>query len=88
MHEDPAHLLRGTVEVRARIWGERVGCAGDSVTVLIGQRGDYRPPARQAVDYGNTLGAWPEKHILGTRLVPNENGRHWPSRHEAERAAT
>jgi 3',5'-cyclic-AMP phosphodiesterase len=23
------------------------------------------------------IGAWPEKHILGTQLGPNKNGRKW-----------
>ena len=25
----------------------------------------------------DSVGAWPEKHILGTQLGPNRNGRHW-----------
>lgn len=32
----------------------------------------------------NQLGEWREKHILGTQLGPNENGRHWPSRRGRE----
>jgi len=53
---------------------------------LINRQGEYKPPSRQAADYENTVGEWRDKHILGTELGPNENGRHWPSRHEAERA--
>ena len=52
----------------------------DSITVLVDRDGRYEPPPRRDVDYENALGAWPEKHILGTQLGPNENGRHWPSR--------
>jgi 3',5'-cyclic-AMP phosphodiesterase len=25
----------------------------------------------------DSVGAWPEKHILGTQLGPNRNGKHW-----------
>jgi hypothetical protein len=132
---DPAQVVRGTVEVRARVWGEGIqhvtmcvdggagkplhaidGCTWgaqwdsakvadgshdlsvtatnsssgvntETVTVWVSQNAEYRTPERHAVDYENTAGAWREKHILGTELGPNENGRHWPSRHEAERAA-
>jgi hypothetical protein len=42
----------------------------------------YSAPPRYAIDYKNAIGAWPEKHILGTQLGPSENGRHWPSRRQ------
>jgi hypothetical protein len=93
---DPAQLIRGTGEVRVRVWGEGVekvamsidgqpeqplqsvdGCTKDNVTILIDQNGEYQPPPRNSVDYENTLGVWQEKHILGTQLGSNENGRHW-----------
>jgi Icc protein len=54
----------------------------DNIRILVNQRGSYTPPVRHSVDYENTLGAWPDKDILGTQLGPNENGRHWPSRRE------
>jgi 3',5'-cyclic-AMP phosphodiesterase len=25
----------------------------------------------------DSVGAWPEKHIFGTQLGPNRNGKHW-----------
>ncbi|MGA7807689.1 MAG: metallophosphoesterase, partial [Bradyrhizobium sp.] len=25
----------------------------------------------------NSIGAWPERHLLGTQLGPNRNGRKW-----------
>ena len=25
----------------------------------------------------NTIGAWPERHLFGTQLGPNRNGRKW-----------
>ena len=130
---NPAQLVRGTVQVRARIWGEGIqevtmaldgnnllplatlddctwaaewdstqladgahvlsvtaststGQTTDTIIVLVNQQGEYKPPCRHATDYENAVGEWREKHIIGTELGPNENGRHWPSRHEAERA--
>jgi Icc protein len=58
----------------------------DSISILVNQRGVYTPSVRHALDYENTLGEWPDKHILGTQLGPNENGRHWPSRRERKHA--
>jgi hypothetical protein len=58
----------------------------DSISILVNQRGDYTPPVRHALDYENAVGAWSDKHILGTQLGPNENGRHWPSRRERKYA--
>ena len=130
---NPAQLVRGTVQVRARIWGEGIkdvamaldgnevrppttlddctwaaewdstqladgahvlsvtaststGQTSDRITALVNQKGEYKSPARYATDYENTVGEWRDKHILGTELGPNDNGRHWPSRHEAESA--
>jgi 3',5'-cyclic-AMP phosphodiesterase len=56
--------------------------AADTILVLVNRSGQYETRFRSAVDYENALGAWPEKHILGTQLGPNENGHHWPSRRE------
>jgi Icc protein len=121
----PTQLVRGRIEVRARVWGEAVeevelGAApmkalgggmwsavwdaeeypdgrheltvtartsdgrigGDTIQVLVNKAGEYDAPIRSAVDYENALGAWPEKHILGTQLGPNENGHGWPPRRE------
>ena len=58
----------------------------DSISILVNQRGAYTRPVSRALDYENALGEWPEKHILGTLLGPNENGRHWPSRNERKHA--
>jgi Icc protein len=56
--------------------------ASDTILSLVNTSGECETRTRSAVDYENALGAWPEKHILGTQLGPNENGRHWPSRRE------
>jgi len=38
----------------------------------------YRPPQRIADGSdADALSAWPERHLLGTRLGPNRNGRQW-----------
>jgi hypothetical protein len=58
----------------------------DSISILVNQRGAYTPPIRHVVDYENGLGEWPDKHILGTQLGPNKNGRHWPSRRKRTHA--
>jgi Icc protein len=52
----------------------------DSIQVLVNRAGEYEAPVRSEVDYENACGAWPEKHILGTQLGPNENGHGWPRR--------
>jgi Icc protein len=46
-------------------------------TIIVAAPG-YRPPNR-IVDGSDAdaLGAWPERHLLGTRLGPNRNGRQW-----------
>jgi hypothetical protein len=77
--EDGTHVLSVTTTVAGRQ-------TTDSISILVNQRGVYTPPVRHALDYENALGAWPEKHILGTQLGPNENGRHWPSRNERKHA--
>jgi hypothetical protein len=125
-----AQVVRGSVTVRARVWGEGIETvvmsldegdsarmarldectwggewdstgtvdgpraiqvtaqtrngqrARDRIIVCVNQRGIYEVPSRHAVDYENVIGEWPEKHILGTQLGPNENGRHWPSRRQ------
>jgi hypothetical protein len=60
--------------------------ATDSVNAYSNHQGRYQLPSRQIVDYENALGEWSEKHILGTELGTNENGRHWPSRRQREHA--
>jgi Icc protein len=75
---DGPHLLSVTATLAA-------SQTTDSISILINQRG-CTPPVPHALDYENALGEWPEKHILGTQLGPNENGRHWPSRKERKHA--
>ncbi len=126
-----SQIVRGTIEVRARVWGAdiksvglRIGdgptqqmacgvdatwstewdstrvpdglhlltvraqprskeCAEDKILALVMQEGVYPSAKRKLGDHENALGAWPEKHILGTQLGPNKNGRAWASRRPA-----
>jgi len=62
-------------------------CAEDKILALVRQDGVYPSADRKPGDHENALGAWPEKHILGTQLGPNKNGRGWPSRRQAAKQA-
>jgi 3',5'-cyclic-AMP phosphodiesterase len=116
----PSQVVRGSVQVRARVWGQSTETvtvsvdgtdptpmqpldsvtwgalwnteqvadgshvltvsmqnSSDSIFIYVNQAGDYAPPPRREPDYENAIGAWPEKHILGTQLGPNENGHPW-----------
>jgi 3',5'-cyclic-AMP phosphodiesterase len=51
------------------------GTGTDSIVVATP---GYRPPDRAADGSdADALGPWPERHLLGTRLGPNRNGRQW-----------
>jgi hypothetical protein len=56
----------------------------DTIQIIVNRHGQYDVPERSPVDRENAAGAWPEKHILGTRLGPNENGHPWPPRHDSK----
>ena len=45
----------------------------DTIEVAPYQATERRPTGSDA----GTLGAWPERHLLGTQLGPNRNGRKW-----------
>ena len=51
--------------------------AEDVITALSNQSGRYIPPSRFHGDDVNSIGAYPEKGILGTQLGPNKNGHSW-----------
>jgi len=84
-NQDTEHVANGShvLTVSARTTDGQTG--EDSITIYVNQKGKYDPPARRHVDYENALGEWPEKHILGTQLGPNENGHPWPPRRERDR---
>jgi hypothetical protein len=49
----------------------------DTDTIVVATPG-FRPPDRTADGSdADAVGARPERHLLGTRLGPNRNGRQW-----------
>jgi 3',5'-cyclic-AMP phosphodiesterase len=79
---DAGQLANGSHEIRVIARDADGRTANDRITVYVNHRGEYAPPARREPDYENAIGAWAEKHILGTQLGPNENGHPWPPRRE------
>ena len=54
------------------------GAGGTALDTIVVATPGYRPPARAADGSdADALNAWPERHLLGTRLGPNRNGRQW-----------
>jgi Icc protein len=53
-------------------WGGR-----DTDTIVAAVAGFRPAPRRADGSDADALGAWPERHLLGTRLGPNRNGRQW-----------
>lgn len=80
--EDPSRW-EGTFDSTALEDGPHrlaVRAAGGSecITILVDQAGRYAAPDRQgAGSDADAVGAWPDKHIFGTQLGPNRNGRAW-----------
>jgi Icc protein len=67
----PEHAFLLTVEAK-----DNAGHV-DTDTIRVAVKG-YRPTDRIADGSdADTIGAWPERHILGTQLGPNRNGRRW-----------
>jgi Icc protein len=62
------------VTVRAATAG---GEGDDTIEVLTSQSGNYKDVERCHGDDANAIGAHEIKHILGTQLGPNKNGRKW-----------
>jgi Icc protein len=81
MQWNPARVGDGVHSIRVEASANGHAQAHDEIWALVKQCGDYKAPPRSAVDFENTVGAWPEKGILGTELGPNENGTKgpWPS---------
>jgi Icc protein len=79
---DAGQLANGSHEimVSARDFDGRT--VNDRISVYVNHKKEYASPARREPDYENAIGAWREKHILGTQLGPNENGHPWPSGRE------
>ena len=49
----------------------------DSDTIEVAVPGYLAPPRRADASDADAVGAWPSRHLLGSRLGPNRNGRQW-----------
>ena len=49
----------------------------DTDTIAIAAPGVRTPDRTADGSDADAVGAWPERHLLGTRLGPNRNGRQW-----------
>ena len=68
---DGPHRLTVRAEAKGRT-------ASDTITFVVSRNGAYEAPSR--IGDGSdrdAVGTWPDKHILGTQLGPNRNGRKW-----------
>lgn len=50
--------------------------SADTDTIEIDPTGSTKPRTSSGSDAGS-IGAWPERHLLGTQLGPNRNGKKW-----------
>jgi hypothetical protein len=71
IYEAPPQQFTLTVEAT-----DITGSTGTDTIIVAAP--EYQPPQR-IVDGSdaNALSAWPERHLLGTRLGPNRHGRQW-----------
>ena len=84
MQRDPDHAAtwRATIPIAAAGLHRltvRSGAGSDTIDILVRGRED-RPKRCRPVAPGNmvhAIGAWPSRHIFGTRLGPNANGCGW-----------
>ncbi len=68
----PQHGFTLTVEATDAAGGK------DTDAISVATPHDYRRPVRTADGSdADALSAWPARHLLGTRLGPNRNGRQW-----------
>jgi 3',5'-cyclic-AMP phosphodiesterase len=49
----------------------------DAETIQVATPGHRFPRRTADGSDADSVGAWPEKHLLGTQLGPNRNGKHW-----------
>ena len=67
----------GTREPIVRAEG-KAGEASGMIPFIVGHGRTLEPPPGIGEGSGrDTVGAWPRKHPLGTRLGPNRHGRQW-----------
>jgi Icc protein len=72
------NLTDGKHELTVRAEGEPAEAASDTVSFLVSHDGSFeRPSTFGDGSDRDAVGMWPDKHLLGTQLGPNRNGRHW-----------
>jgi Icc protein len=72
------NLTDGKHELTVRAEGEPAEAASDTVSFLVSHDGSFeRPSTFGDGSDRDAVGVWPDKHLLGTQLGPNRNGRHW-----------
>ena len=67
--EPPDRLFRLSV----RVIDQQRNQDADSVEVAPYAAAERKPTGSDT----GSIGAWPERHLLGTQLGPNRNGRKW-----------
>ena len=74
-------LLRATITIPSKLFRLSVCVADkdgvtDTDTIEIDPLASRERPSFSGTDAGS-IGAWPERHLLGTQLGPNRNGKKW-----------
>lgn len=70
------NLTEGIYDLIVEVEDAEGGIAKDSIHMVKGLAA-YRAVERAERDQDNAIGAWTERGLLGTQLVPNKNGRKW-----------
>jgi Icc protein len=71
-------LLDGPHQLTVRAENKAEAVNSETITFLFSNDGSYRRPQRIADGSDrDSIGAWPDKHLLGTQLGPDRNGRKW-----------
>jgi hypothetical protein len=71
-------LANGLHQLTVRAESQTGAAGSETISFMVHQNGTFeRPPAIGDGSDRDSVGAWPEKHLLGTQLGPNRNGRKW-----------
>lgn len=66
---------QGIVNITVRATDNRGHCDEDRIEVA--PKGSLREERIADGSDQHSIGAWPEKHLFGTQLGPNRNGKKW-----------
>jgi hypothetical protein len=71
-------LADGRHELTVRVLEQTGEADSETIVFVVSRDGTYEMSPRTCDGSDqDAVGAWPEKHLLGTRLGPNRNGRKW-----------